>query len=111
MPPLLPHILHTKIVTFVIFPATPRPVPSKKRQRFILYNSYRGGFAPMPRLLRSSPGNSRVAWPLPGSEVIQRVEIAESPVKCAFCGVCPPSFSPFIPSAISSAELRLAYLW
>ena len=22
MPPLLPHILHTKIVTFVIFPAT-----------------------------------------------------------------------------------------
>ena len=25
-------------------PATPRPVPSKKRQRFILCNSYRGGF-------------------------------------------------------------------
>ena len=47
MPPLLPHILHTKIVTFVIFPATPRPVPSKKRQRFILCNSYRGGFAPL----------------------------------------------------------------
>ena len=46
MPPLLPH-LHTKIVTFVIFPATPRPVPSKKRQRFILCNSYRGGFAPL----------------------------------------------------------------
>jgi hypothetical protein len=29
MPPLLPHILHTKIVTFVIFPATtsPREIP------------------------------------------------------------------------------------
>ena len=37
MPPLLPHILHTKIVTFVTLPATPRPVPSKKRQRFIPY--------------------------------------------------------------------------
>ena len=27
--------------------AAPRPVPSKKRQRFILCNSYRGGFAPL----------------------------------------------------------------
>ena len=34
-------------VTFVTLPATPRPVPSKKRQRFILCNSYRGGFAPL----------------------------------------------------------------
>ena len=34
-------------VTFVILPATPWPVPSKKRQRFILCNSYRGGFAPL----------------------------------------------------------------
>ena len=96
MPPLLPHILHTKIVTFVIFPATPRPVPSKKRQRFILYNSYRGGFVAMTRLFQRQPGNSRVAWPLPDSEVIQRVEIAESPVKRAFCGVCPPSFLPLL---------------
>ena len=38
-------------VTFVTLPATPRPVPSKKRQRFILCNSYRGGFAPL-KLLR-----------------------------------------------------------
>ena len=39
------------------------------------------------------PGNSRLAGLLPDSNVIQRVEIAESPVKCAFCGVCPPSFT------------------
>ena len=52
-------------VTFVTLPATPRPVPSKKRQRFILCNSYRGGFAAMPRLLRSSPGNSRFLGTIP----------------------------------------------
>ena len=34
--------------------------------------------------------NSRFAWFLPASEVIQRVEIAKSPVKRAFRGVCPP---------------------
>ena len=56
MPPLLPHILHTKIVTFVTLPATPRPVPSKKRQRFILCNSYRGGFtAPVSAPARKQP--------------------------------------------------------
>jgi len=31
---------------------------------------------------------------LPDSEVIQRVEIAESPVKRTFRGVCPPSVLP-----------------
>ena len=63
MPPLLPHILHTKIVTFVTLPATPRPVPSKKRQRFILCNSYRGGFAPLDfaTLLRKAPRVVRLA--------------------------------------------------
>ena len=115
MPPLLPHILHTKIVTFVIFPATPRPVPSKKRQRFILCNSYRGGFAAppltasrkqmfipvhakrggfvaMPRHFQLPTGNSRFAGFLPDSKVIQRAEIAGSPVKRAFRGV--PTRSP-----------------
>ena len=114
MPPLLPHILHTKIVTFVIFPATPRPVPSKKRQRFILCNSYRGGFAATPltvsrkqmfipvhakpsgfvamtRLFQRQPGNSRFAGLLPDSEVILVVDIAEIPEKRAFRGVCPSS--------------------
>ena len=38
------------------------------------------------------PGNSRLAGLLPDSNVIQRVEIAESSVKRAFRGVCPPSF-------------------
>ena len=41
-------------VTFVTLPATPRPVPSKKRQRFILCNSYRGGFAPLDLAVQGS---------------------------------------------------------
>ena len=43
-------------VTFVTLPATPRPVPSKKRQRFILCNFYRGGFtAPVSTPARKQP--------------------------------------------------------
>ncbi|MBQ3748950.1 MAG: hypothetical protein II863_16205, partial [Kiritimatiellae bacterium] len=34
----------------------------------------------MPRPFQRQPGNSRVAWLLLDSEVIQRVEIAESPL-------------------------------
>ena len=41
----------------------------------------------MPRLFHRPRGNSRFAWFLPVSEVIQRVEIAESPVQRAFHGV------------------------
>jgi hypothetical protein len=43
MPPLLPHILHTKIATFVIFPATPLTV--SRKQMFIPVHAKRGGFA------------------------------------------------------------------
>ena len=46
--------------------------------------------ADLPRLFQHPPGNSRFAWFLPASEVIQRVEIAESPVKRAFRRVRPP---------------------
>jgi len=46
--------------------------------------------ADLPRPFLRPPGNSRFAGLLPDSEVIQRVEIAESPVKRAFRGVCPP---------------------
>ena len=46
----------------------------------------RGGFAAMPRPFQLPTGNSRFAGLLPDSEVIQRVEIAESPVKRAFRG-------------------------
>ena len=45
--------------------------------------------AAMSRLSQRPPGNSRFAGFLPDSKDIQRVEIAESPVKCAFRGVCP----------------------
>ena len=48
------------------------------------------GFAAMPRLFQRLPGNSRFAVFLPDSKDIQRVEIAESSVKRAFRGVCPP---------------------
>ena len=47
----------------------------------------------LPRLSKSPPGNSRLAGLLPDPEVIQRVEIAESPVKRAFRGVRPHPFS------------------
>ena len=40
---------------------------------------------------QSPPCNSRVAGLLPNSEVIQRVKIAENPVKRAFHGVLSPS--------------------
>ena len=44
-----------------------------------------------PRPFQHPPGNSRLRGGLlPDSEVIQRVEIAESPVKRAFRGVRPP---------------------
>ena len=49
-----------------------------------------------PRPFHRPPGNSRFAWFLPASEVIQRVEIAESPVKRAFCGVRPPPVQFFV---------------
>ena len=39
------------------------------------------------------PENRNFAWFLPASEVIQRVEIVESPVKRTFRGVCPSSFN------------------
>ena len=42
-----------------------------------------------PRLFQRPPGNSRFARFLPASEVIQRAEIAESPVKRAFRGARP----------------------
>ena len=42
------------------------------------------------------PGNSRFAGLRPDSKVILRVEIAESSVKRAFRGVCPPPF-PYSP--------------
>ena len=45
---------------------------------------------------QSPPCNSRLAWFLPASEVIQRVEIAESHVKRAFRGV-PHPFAPAVP--------------
>ena len=68
-------------------PATPCPVPSKKRQTFIPTRAKRGTFgAPFHCQSR----NSRFAGLLPDSEVIQRVETAESPAKHAFRGVCPP---------------------
>ena len=51
----------------------------------------RGGFAAIPRLFQRPPGNSRFAGYLLDSKVIQRVEIAKSPVKRAFRGVCPSS--------------------
>ena len=44
--------------------------------------------ADLPRLFQHPPGNSRVAWPLPDSEVILVVDIAGIPVKRAFRGVC-----------------------
>ena len=46
----------------------------------------------LPRLFQRPPGNSRFAGLLPDFEVIQRVEIAESPVKRVFRGVCPHPF-------------------
>ena len=60
------------------------------------------------RLFHRPPGNSHFAGLLPDSEVVQRVEIAESPVKRAFRGVCPHPVLPY-PTANSQAytvELR-----
>ena len=68
-------------------PATPCPVPSKKRQTFIPTRAKRGTFG-APFHCQSK--NSRFAGLLLDSEVIQRVETAESPAKHAFRGVCPP---------------------
>ena len=45
--------------------------------------------ADLPRPFQRPPGYSRFAGLLLDSKVIQRVEIAESPVKRAFRGVCP----------------------
>ena len=59
----------------------------------------RGGFAAMPRLFQRPPCNSRLARFLPASEVIQRVEIAESPVKRTFHGIRPHPFNP--PSSLN----------
>jgi hypothetical protein len=57
MPPLLPHILHTKIVTFVIFPATPLTV--SRKQMFIPVHAKRGGFvAPFSAPARKQPPRS-----------------------------------------------------
>ena len=63
----------------------------KHNQQFFLRETEqeRGGFAAMPRLSKSPPESIRFAGLLPDSEVIQRIEIAESPVKRAFRGVCP----------------------
>ena len=58
----------------------------------------------MPRLFQRPPGNSRFVGPLPDSEIILRVEIAESPVKCAFCGVCPPSFMGCVPLHLTTRQ-------
>ena len=69
------------------FAATPLTV--SRKQMFIPVHAKPGGFAAMPRLFQRQPGNSRFAGLLPDSEVIQRVEIAESPVKRAFRGVNP----------------------
>ena len=66
----------------------------KHNQQFFLRETEqeRGGFAAMPRLSKSPPESLRFAGLLPDSEVIQRVEIAESPVKRAFRGVRPYRF-------------------
>ena len=74
----------------------------KHNQQFFLRETEqeRGGFAAMPRLLQRPPGNSRFAGLLPDSEVIQRVEIVESPVKRALRGVCPH------PVLVKSTNLR-----
>lgn len=61
--------------------------------------------ADLPRLFQRPPGKSRFAWPLPASEVIQRVEIAESPVKRAFRGVRPPPVS-YLPIIVSRLKPR-----
>ena len=70
------------------FVATPLTV--SRKQMFILSLSMPSA-ADLSRPFQRPPGNSRVAWLLLDSEVIQRVEIAESPVKRAFRGACPPS--------------------
>ena len=74
------------------FVATPLTV--SRKQMFILSLSMPSA-ADLSRPFQRPPGNSRVAWLLLDSEVIQRVEIAESPVKRAFRGACPPSCSAF----------------
>ena len=58
--------------------------------------------ADLSRPFQRPPGNSRFAWFLPAFEVIQRVEIAESPVKRAFRGVCPHPFY---------SSLSLSFVW
>ena len=50
----------------------------------------------LPRLSKSPPESIRLAGLLPDSNVIQRVEIAESPVKRAFRGVRPPPVRLFV---------------
>ena len=56
---------------------------------FARYNSHTTSLhaADLPRLFQRPPGNSRVAWLLLDSKVIQRVEIAEIPEKRAFRGI------------------------
>ena len=64
-------------VTFVMRPATPCPVPSKKRQRFILCNSYRGGFtAPVSAPARKQP--LRGACLYPGHRVFQSPKCSDA---------------------------------
>ena len=60
----------------------------------------------LPRPFQCPPGNSRFAGFLPDSKDIQRVEIAESPVKRVFRGVCPHPFL-LLPRTPSSSLLSL----
>jgi hypothetical protein len=79
----------------------------KHNQQFFLRETEqeRGGFAAMPRLSKSPPESIRFAGLLPDSEVIQRVKIAESPVKRAFRGVCLVLYcSPLDKAAIFGVE-------
>ena len=64
------------------------------------------------RSFQRPPRNSRVAWLLLDSEVIQRVEIAESPVKRAFCGGHPPPvpYSPGLPHPTANSQAYTAEL-
>ena len=56
MPPLLPHILHTKIVTFVIFPATTEQHGERNFVRTVI--SFR-------RLMLKRPFYRTFAWRVP----------------------------------------------
>jgi hypothetical protein len=79
----------------------------KRNQQIFLRETEQecGGFTAMPRPFQHPPGNSRFALFLPASEVSQRVEIAESPVKCAFRGVRPHPFTDRITSTVSQGTL------